>query len=380
MMHSNTAIHLDPHSFLKNYWQKKPLVIRQAFNDFQSPISADELAGLSMEQNVESRIILEEGQTPWELRHGPFSEDIFRHLPESKWTLLVQAVDHWLPEVRQLLNHFCFVPSWRMDDIMISYAADGGSVGPHYDHYDVFLLQAQGKRLWKTGPKYDESSSLLQHSSLKILADFKILEEHVLEPGDMLYLPPGVGHHGIAVGECITISIGFRAPGHRDILMQFTDFIADQLPGYYRYSDPDIKPQKKPYFIDDAAINRIQEILQHYIGNKDLLHQWFGELMTEPKYCVEHDGLICDGWDELLDQICETGLELALNARIACDHSRFYANGQSFYPSSPETKQLIHKIAQQRTLSLSELYILDEIESRRLLAELVNQKVLVFRE
>ena len=319
MTHSNTAINLDVNSFLQNYWQQKPLIIRSAFNNFISPISAEELAGLSMEQDIESRIILEKGQNSWELQHGPFSEDDFRCLPESKWTLLVQAVDHWLPEVRQLLNHFRFLPSWRMDDIMISYATDGGSVGPHYDHYDVFLLQAQGKRLWKTGPKYSEDSSLLRHPSLKILSEFKTLEEHILEPGDMLYLPPGVGHHGVALGECITISIGFRAPSHRDILMQFTDFVADQLPDHCRYSDPDLEQPGTPYFIDEAAISRIQTILQQYVKDRDLLRQWFGQLMTEPKYWVEKSEVICNDWDDLFNQVRESGLELSSDARVACD-------------------------------------------------------------
>ncbi|WP_279293382.1 cupin domain-containing protein, partial [Pseudomonas aeruginosa] len=137
--------------FLRDYWQRKPLLVRQAIPDFESPLSADELAGLSLEESVESRIVLEHGKTPWEMRRGPFQEEDYQHLPEQDWTLLVQAVDQFVPEVAQLLEQFRFLPSWRIDDVMISYAAPGGGVGPHFDNYDVFLLQGHGRRRWKVG-------------------------------------------------------------------------------------------------------------------------------------------------------------------------------------------------------------------------------------
>jgi 50S ribosomal protein L16 3-hydroxylase len=140
--------------FLRDYWQKKSLLIRGAFPHFTSPIDGDELAGLALEEEVESRLILEKGKTPWELRHGPFDEKTFTQLPETHWTLLVQAVDQWVPEVNELLEYFRFIPNWRIDDIMISFAPDQGSVGPHFDYYDVFLLQGLGKRRWKLGLKY----------------------------------------------------------------------------------------------------------------------------------------------------------------------------------------------------------------------------------
>src|SRR5690606_35155678 len=167
--------------FLRDYWQKKPLLIRQAFPDFESPLSADELAGLSLEEEVESRIVLELGATPWELRHGPFTEDDYRTLPERDWTLLVQAVDQFVPEVAELLQAFRFLPSWRLDDVMISYAAPGGSVGPHFDSYDVFLLQTQGHRRWKIGQMCEADSPLLEHPDLRILSEFEQQQEWVLE-------------------------------------------------------------------------------------------------------------------------------------------------------------------------------------------------------
>ena len=159
--------------FLRDYWQKKPLLIRQAIPDFESPIDADELAGLALEEEVESRLVIEHGERPWELRRGPFAEDEFSKLPEREWTLLVQAVDQFVPEVSELLEHFRFLPSWRIDDVMISFAAPGGGVGPHFDNYDVFLLQGHGKRNWKIGQMCDSESPLLPHADLRILAGFQ---------------------------------------------------------------------------------------------------------------------------------------------------------------------------------------------------------------
>lgn len=190
--------------FLRDYWQRKPLLVRQAIPDFESPLSADELAGLSLEESVESRIVLEHGKTPWEMRRGPFQEEDYQHLPEQDWTLLVQAVDQFVPEVAQLLEQFRFLPSWRIDDVMISYAAPGGGVGPHFDNYDVFLLQGHGRRRWKVGQMCSSDSPLREHADLRILADFEQSDEWVLEPGDMLYLPPRLAHYGIAEDECMT--------------------------------------------------------------------------------------------------------------------------------------------------------------------------------
>jgi len=191
---------LTPERFLAEYWQKRPLLVRQAIPGFKSPLSADELAGLACEPEVESRLILEKGGSrPWQLEHGPFEEERFATLPESHWTLLVQRVNHWVPAVADLLDHFAFLPSWRLDDIMISYAADQGSVGPHTDQYDVFLLQGAGRRRWQIDASVTDESPLLDHPDLRILAQFHATDEWVLEPGDLLYLPPGLAHYGVAL-------------------------------------------------------------------------------------------------------------------------------------------------------------------------------------
>ncbi|MCF5105124.1 cupin domain-containing protein, partial [Pseudomonas proteolytica] len=270
--------------FLRDYWQKKPLLIRQAIPDFESPIDADELAGLALEEEVESRLVIEHGERPWELRRGPFAEDAFSTLPEREWTLLVQAVDQFVPEVAELLEQFRFLPSWRIDDVMISFAAPGGSVGPHFDNYDVFLLQAQGKRNWKIGQMCSSESPLLQHADLRILAEFEESAEWVLEPGDMLYLPPRLAHFGIAEDDCMTYSVGFRAPSAAEVLTHFTDFLSQYLTDEERYTDADAQPVSDPHQIQSDALDRLKSLLAEHMSDERMLLTWFGQFMTEPRY------------------------------------------------------------------------------------------------
>lgn len=273
--------------FLRDYWQKKPLLVRQAIPDFKSPLDPDELAGLALEEMIESRIVVEHGDSPWELRRGPFQEDTFSQMPERDWTLLVQAVDQFIPEVAELLEHFKFLPSWRIDDVMISYAAPGGGVGPHFDNYDVFLLQGHGRRRWKVGQTCDASSPMLPHADLRILAEFEESAEWVLEPGDMLYLPPRVAHYGIAEDDCMTYSVGFRAPSAAEVLTHFTDFLAQFLSDEERYSDAGMAAMKGDFDqhqIQRDALDRLKNLLQEHMSDERLLLTWFGQFMTEPRY------------------------------------------------------------------------------------------------
>ncbi|MFL0798457.1 MAG: cupin domain-containing protein [Cellvibrionaceae bacterium] len=276
--------------FLKDYWQKKPLLIRNTFPNFVSPISADELAGLSLEDAVESRIIVEgggsdtEGKGPWDLQCGPFSEESFQNLPSSHWTLLVQAVDQWVPEIAALLRRFYFLPSWRLDDVMISYAPNGGSVGPHYDQYDVFLVQAQGQREWQVGGIEDEHSPRLHNTDLHILSDFSPSDTWVLNPGDMLYLPPQFSHWGVAKNDCMTYSVGFRAPSHSELLARFADDLISRLPESVRYTDASITAAAHIGGIPREAITHIHSALMTYLENDDAIASWFGALVTERKY------------------------------------------------------------------------------------------------
>ncbi|KXS52145.1 MAG: cupin 4 family protein [Marinobacter sp. T13-3] len=275
---------ISPSEFLRDYWQKKPLVIRQAFPGFQCPISQDELAGLACEEAVESRIVVEEHNgKPWQLFNGPFTPDRFAEMPEQDWTLLVQGLDHWVPEVADLLEHFRFIPNWRLDDIMASYAPTGGSVGPHYDMYDVFLLQAQGHRRWTFGGHCDHTSPRVEGTPLRILSSWDGEETVVLEPGDMLYLPPGIGHHGVAEDDCITLSVGFRSPTVDDVLTSFTDFLSQRPQADEHLDDPDLQLQDNPGTIGNEVIDRVDAVIREQLGDRRQMALWFGQFTTAPK-------------------------------------------------------------------------------------------------
>lgn len=269
---------LSAEQFLSEYWQKKPLLIRDAFPDFRCPVSPDELAGLSMEAEVESRIVIEQGsQSPWELHNGPFEADKFSELPETHWTLLVQQLDAWVPEINALKSRFNFIPNWRIDDIMASYAPKGGSVGPHFDYYDVFLLQAQGHRHWQTGQMCDDNSAVLSDTELSILKEFENDQAWTLAPGDMLYLPPRLAHHGVAQDDCITLSIGFRAPNHEQLLDDFSHHIIHPKMAKRFYQDPPCNTlgAGDPGAIAPEAMQEINRILDHYLNAPETRCQWF---------------------------------------------------------------------------------------------------------
>jgi 50S ribosomal protein L16 3-hydroxylase len=385
-MNSDTPLQLlgglTAREFLRDYWQKKPLLVRQAFPDFVSPIDADELAGLALEEEVESRLVLEHGERPWELRRGPFAEDAFAHLPERDWTLLVQAVDQFVPEVAELLEEFRFLPSWRIDDVMISYAAPGGSVGPHFDNYDVFLLQGDGTRTWKVGQMCDSDSALIDHADLRILADFQQSEEWTLEPGDMLYLPPRLAHYGIAEDECLTYSVGFRAPSAAEVLTHFTDFLSQFLPDEERYSDADATPAADPHQIQHDALDRLKTLIDKHMNDKDLLLTWFGQFMTEPRYpeLVTGEAL---SEEELRDSL-EQGAILIRNpsARMAWseveDDLLLFASGQSRLLSG-HLRPLLKLICAADALHIENLskWIADE-EGLTLICQLIKQGSLGF--
>ena len=375
---------LTPREFLRDYWQQKPLLVRQAIPGFESPISADELAGLALEEEVESRLVLEHGAHPWELRRGPFAEDTFSQLPERDWTLLVQAVDQFVPEVAEVLKDFGFLPSWRIDDLMISFAAPGGSVGPHFDNYDVFLLQAEGQRRWKIGQMCEADSKLLAHADLRILADFEQTDEWVLEPGDMLYLPPRLAHYGIAEDDCMTYSVGFRAPSAAEVLTHFTDFLAQFLPDEERYSDAGMAPISDPHQIQQEALDRLKALLTEHMSDERLLLTWFGQFMTEPRYPELVSGPEIEEADFLA--ALEDGAVLVRNpsARLAWSEVDvglvLFASGQSrLLPA--HLKELLRLICAADALHTDNLapWLADE-DGRTLVRELVQQGSLEFAD
>src|SRR3954452_10755682 len=247
---------LTPAQFMKKHWQKKPLLVRQAFPAFQPLLPPRALFELAGREQVESRLVLREGK-PWRWQRGPFKRRALPATSRPGWTLLVQGVDLHEPAAHALLHVFDFMPAARLDDLMISYAPDGGGVGPHFDSYDVFLLQAQGRRRWRIGRQKD--LAVVEGLPLKILANFAPEEEFVLEPGDMLYLPPHYAHDGIAEGECMTYSIGFRSPSFQELGEAFLQFMADSidLPG--RYADPALQPARNPAEIPRDMLATVTE-------------------------------------------------------------------------------------------------------------------------
>lgn len=273
----------DIDSFLRDDWQQRPVVIRDAWPAWRNPLDGDTLAGLAGEALVESRLITRKSKT-WALEHGPFPAARFAKLGKKPWTLLVQAVDHLVPDVAALLDPFRFVPDWRIDDVMVSYASYGGGVGPHFDQYDVFLVQGLGRRRWQVGGRCDATTALLPHDDLRLLAAFEPTAEWLLDPGDMLYVPPGVAHDGVAVGDdCMTYSIGFRAPARSDLIAHWSEHLLDTLTDDDRYGDAGLARQDHPGEIAADALARLHAMLTATMPDATAFARWFGQYATAPK-------------------------------------------------------------------------------------------------
>lgn len=288
--------------FLADYWQQKPLLIRQALPGFVSPLAPEEIAGLALEEEVEARLVVETPHasdpllSQWQLEHGPLPDERFTSLPATHWTILVQAVDQIFPQVQELLNRFRFIPNWRLDDVMVSYATTGGGVGPHFDYYDVFLVQGLGKRLWRLGGPVDETSPLREDTDMNILQSFTTEEEWLLEPGDMLYLPPNIAHWGIAQSDdCVTYSVGFRAPSHSEMVLGFSQFVAEELSADQRFSDPHLQLQDDPGEIKPWVIEEFKQRLHSLMSNEVQLTEWLGQFATEIKRQSPPSAEVLDG-------------------------------------------------------------------------------------
>ncbi|MXO91471.1 cupin domain-containing protein [Pontixanthobacter aquaemixtae] len=275
----------DPEAFLRDYWQQKSLLIRKAWDPWVDPITPEELAGLACEETVESRLIVGGNGGGLEVEHGPVSATRFDALGTADWTLLVQAVDHHSPEVAALLESFRFIPNWRIDDVMVSFAAKNGGVGAHFDQYDVFLIQGLGQRKWQIGAMCDEASELLPNGDLRLLKDFTPEAEWLLEPGDMLYVPPGIAHNGVAASDhCMTYSVGFRAPSRGDLIGGWMDDLLKELGEEDRYGDAALDPQSNPGEISAKAIGRLHAMVTEKLADRDAFSRWFGAYNSTAKH------------------------------------------------------------------------------------------------
>lgn len=374
-------------TFLQQYWQKKPLLIRQAIPDFVAPLSADELAGLACEAEVESRLILEkDGTVPWQLERGPFEEARFGRLPATHWTLLVQQANQYVLQLAELLEQFNFIPNWRIDDVMVSYAPPQGSVGPHVDQYDVFLLQGQGTRRWQISTRDTSQLPRWDNTELDILREFEAEAEWDLVPGDMLYLPPNVAHYGVAIDDCLTFSIGFRAPRYHELISAWTDDQAIYLPAQLHYQDPDLHLQQHNGEISATARERIRSIIRQEFVSNAQIDRWFGRYITEPAahtMRLEPERELTP--EAFLQQLTTNGnLWRNEGCRFAFIQAEtavwLYVDGEEI-EATPDLTELIALLCDQRHYSLTSLtpYLYIH-KGKELLTTLYNMGVVEFPE
>ncbi|GAB4216788.1 MAG: cupin domain-containing protein [Rhodoferax sp.] len=345
---------ISPAQFMRRYWQKKPLLVRQAIAGFKPLRSRSELFALAGQDAVQSRLVVQhpERAPGWTLRHGPFSRRALPPVRQSHWTLLLQGVDLHDDAVHALMNRFRFVPDARLDDLMISYATDGGGVGPHFDSYDVFLLQAHGQRRWRIGRQKD--LSLQPDVPLKILTHFVPEHEYVLQPGDMLYLPPGYAHDGIAVGECMTYSIGFRIPNRAELARELLHSLAEEAEsrvGLSLYKDPNQPAVTQPAQVPPAMVEFAQAALQAALKEPMALARGLGEYLTEPKPNVWFD--MPEASPDTPDALLGRGLRLDRRSKMMWDEQHIYINGESFKASGRDAR-VLRALADARSLSAHE--------------------------
>jgi 50S ribosomal protein L16 3-hydroxylase len=343
---------ISPQLFMQDHWQKKPLLVRQALAGFQPLLDRTQLFELAADEDVQSRLVQHDrGQVAgWRMAHGPFQRKALPALKKSGWTILLQGVDLHVESVHALMNQFRFVPDARLDDLMISFATDGGGVGPHYDSYDVFLLQAQGRRRWRIGRQKD--LSLQPDVPLKILSNFVPEEEFLLEAGDMLYLPPGYAHDGIAEGECMTYSIGFRIPNRaelaRELLQRLADEAQDKV-GLTLYQDPSQPAVAQPAQIPSAMLDFAKKAVEDALKDPLALARGLGEYLTEPKPTV---------WFEALEEedvaLAGHGLRLDRRSKMMFDAQHIFINGESFKASGRDA-ELMRRLADLRELDATEV-------------------------
>jgi 50S ribosomal protein L16 3-hydroxylase len=341
---------LAPDQFLRRHWQKKPLLVRNAIPDMRALLSREDLFSLAAREDVESRLITN-FRRQWKMQQGPLSE-----LPsntQKNWTLLVQGVNLHDDQADQLLHQFRFIPDCRLDDLMISYATSGGGVGAHVDSYDVFLLQAHGQRRWRISAQQD--LRLRDDLPLKILRHFEPEQEFILNPGDMLYLPPQYAHEGVAVDECMTYSIGFRAPAWQELGEAFLAFMADsiELPG--RYSDPTLRSTRHPGAISDQMMDAVNRALQKLGSTTADREIFLGEYLSEPKPSVSFDPNPKPLGERQFDQLAaRDGIRLHRKTRMLHRGKYVFLNGESYSPGTSD-RRILRRLADDRVLDASHL-------------------------
>ncbi len=333
--------------FLRSYWQRRPLLVRGALPGFAGLISPRELRALAARDDVESRLVIKQGRQ-WHAESGPFPSRRFSRLPERGWTLLVHGLDLHLASAHALMMNFAFLPLARLDDVMVSYAAPGGGVGPHFDSYDVFLLQGPGRRRWRISAQAD--LELRENAPLKLLKRFRAEQAWDLEPGDLLYLPPRYAHEGTALGECMTYSIGFRAPLHGELAAQFLAYLQDriELPGIY--ADPDLRPQRRPARIPAQMVQRFAQVLTHVRWGAAEVEDFAGVYLSEPKPTVVFSPPSRPlSLRAFAREVTRRGIVLDIKTRMLHSSRGIYINGEAVRMGGAGLRVLT-RLADQRRL------------------------------
>jgi 50S ribosomal protein L16 3-hydroxylase len=340
---------LTVNEFLRDYWQKKPLLIRQAVPGFKGLLSKQQLIELACHENMQARLV-KQSRGVWQAEYGPFEPDNMDKL-RGKWTVLVQGVNHALPEATELIRRFNFIPHARLDDLMVSYAPKGGGVGPHFDPYDVFLLQGLGHRRWQITTQKDHS--LIEGAPLRILKEFHIEKEWVLEAGDMLYLPPQCGHNGIAEDDCMTYSIGFRTPTYQEMAEQFLVYLQDRICIEGVYADPGLKTQTYPSEISPDMLHQVAAAIAKVKWDEEDIANFLGSYLSEPKPHIYFDVPAKPLSAERFELALNTHrIEPDLKTQILCRDSTVFINGESHQVGKGSYRTL-RELADTRQLAVA---------------------------
>lgn len=320
-------LHLDTAQFLRDYWQQKPLLIRGGFAEFADLIAPELLAGLAMEEGVDARVIQHQNDQ-WQVEHGPF--DDYSRFGEEGWTLLVQAVNEWFPDVQDLLSAFSFIPDWRVDDVMVSFATEHGGVGAHLDQYDVFIIQGGGRRHWRVGAAQPNAEEYCPHPDLKQLkhAEFDAVIDTVLEAGDILYIPAGCPHHGVALEPSVNYSVGFRAPNTAEWLAQLADQLLATDTTFARYRDPSLSTDKPSYLVDNAQLQQLQQLLVTQLQQPETL-QALVQVMSQSKRPLPQSDTALSSTELLSYAATDMMIGRTPGARVLTnDAGQVFANGE----------------------------------------------------
>ena len=331
--------------FLRDYWQKKPLLVRQSFPKFNGLIDPQKLVALACTDGVQARLVTQR-RGKFDLQQSPFEPEVLDSLGKTRWTVLVQGANHYLPEAAELLKHFNFIPHARLDDLMVSYATKGGGVGPHFDSYDVFLLQGSGHKRWQISAQADRS--LITGAPLRILRDFRAEQEWVLEAGDMLYLPPHYAHNGIAEDDCMTYSIGFRTPAYQELAEQFLVFLQDRIKVDGMYADPDLKTQRHPSEISASMLRQVRQVIKEVRWDKEDIAKFLGCYLSEPKPHIFYDAPERPlSLAKFRQAIQKHGVKLNLKSQMLCCGGRIYMNGED-HQAEQRDYPLLRSLADRR--------------------------------